>query len=124
MTDTTSHVPARVERAVTQEMIDRYADVSGDRNPLHIDQDYAQGTSFGRTIAHGQLLLALLSEAMLEECGEAWASSGELDVKFVSPVFSGDVVTVHLAPDGPRFDAELRVGDRVVVVGTACCEGA
>jgi len=40
-------------QAVDQNMIDAYADASGDINPLHIDPEFAKTTFFGRTIAHG-----------------------------------------------------------------------
>jgi len=38
---------------VTQDDINQYADVSGDFNPIHIDQEFAAGSRFGQTIAHG-----------------------------------------------------------------------
>lgn len=44
---------------VTGAMIDAYADVSGDRTPLHVDEDYARRSHFGERVAHGLLGLAL-----------------------------------------------------------------
>ena len=54
-----------VERRITQEQLVRYADASGDHNPLHLDEEFARGTPYGRTIAHGMLVLALVSEECL-----------------------------------------------------------
>lgn len=118
--------PARCGRTITQEMIDRYADVSGDLNPLHIDEAFASRTAFGRTIAHGQLLLSLVSEAMIIVCGDRWLDGGELDVRFTAPVFSGDAVTAHVDPadEGDGYAVELRARDRAVILGTARCGAA
>ncbi|MCH8921435.1 MAG: MaoC family dehydratase, partial [Chloroflexi bacterium] len=45
---------------LTQDKIDRYALAGGDGNPLHTDPEFAATTQFGRTIAHGMLILAYL----------------------------------------------------------------
>ena len=46
---------------VTKETGVAYADVSGDKNPLHLDENYAKNTRFGREIAHGMLLGGYIS---------------------------------------------------------------
>src|SRR6266705_1863733 len=46
---------------VEEETVRRFGDLTGDRNPLHLDPDYASGTEFGRPIAHGVLLLGFVS---------------------------------------------------------------
>ena len=84
-----------VVHTITQGQLERYADASGDRNPLHLDPQFAAGTRFGRTIAHGMLVLAFLSEMMTQ-------ASGRLKVRFRAPVFPGDVVAT---------EASLRAGE-------------
>lgn len=79
--------------AITQEQLFRYADASGDRNPLHLDPDFAADTPYGKTIAHGMLVLASLSEMMTRAAGLAWLTGGKLKVRFRAPVFPGDTVT-------------------------------
>ena len=81
-----------VRKTVTQEMIHRYAEVSGDRNPLHIDPDFAATTQFGGTIAHGMLALAFVSEMLTAAFGEAWVSGGRLKVRFRGAARPGDEV--------------------------------
>ncbi|MQF86802.1 MAG: acyl dehydratase [SAR202 cluster bacterium] len=88
-----------VLRKVSQEQIIKYANASGDFNPLHLDEQFAKSTYYGRPIAHGMLILGLVSEAMTGAFGETWLSSGKLKVRFRAPVFPGDVVKV---------DAELK----------------
>jgi 3-hydroxybutyryl-CoA dehydratase len=78
---------------ISQERIDAYADASGDRNPIHIDQAFAVATPFGGTIAHGMLILALISEMMRGGFGDAWSTSGKLKVRFKAPTRPGDTVT-------------------------------
>ena len=53
---------AEYERDVTQDMIESFAEVSGDHNPLHLDDEYAQGTIFKGRIAHGMLSAAFISK--------------------------------------------------------------
>ena len=81
-----------VERRITQEQLVQYADASGDHNPLHLDADFARGTPYGRTIAHGMLVLALVSELMTHSFGGAWLRGGKLKIRFRAPVFPGDTV--------------------------------
>ena len=81
-----------VERRITREQLVQYADASGDHNPLHLDEEFARGTPYGRPIAHGMLVLALVSELMTRSFGAAWLRGGKLKVRFRAPVFPGDTV--------------------------------
>ena len=81
-----------VERRITQEQLVRYADASGDHNPLHLDEEFARGTPYGRPIAHGMLVLAMVSELMTRSFGGAWLRGGRLKTRFRAPVFPGDTV--------------------------------
>ena len=82
-----------IVRTITQAQVDRYARATGDSNPIHVDADYAAASSYGRTIAHGMLVMALISEMMTAVFGEAWMRRGSLQVRFRAPVFPGDTIT-------------------------------
>ena len=84
-----------VRREITQERIHNYADASGDHNPIHVDPEFARGTPFGGTIAHGMLVLSFISEMMTAAFGQAWLSSGTLEVRFRAPARPGDTVTAR-----------------------------
>jgi len=84
---------ASVARTLTQARIQAYADASGDQNPIHVDEQFARGTPFGGTIAHGMLVLALIGEMMHGAFGECWLSTGKLKVRFKAPTRPGDTVT-------------------------------
>ena len=82
-----------LRKAVTQEQINRYAEASGDFNPIHLDAQFAAASSFGRIVAHGMLVLAFLSEMMTTAFGSAWLESGKLKGRFRAPAYPGDEVT-------------------------------
>jgi 3-hydroxybutyryl-CoA dehydratase len=98
---------APVSRRLTQKMLNAYADASGDHNPIHIDLDFAKTTPMGGTIAHGMLVLSLISEMMAGAFGEHWVTSGSLDVRFRAPARPGDTVTARARAQETR-DGRLR----------------
>ena len=81
-------------RRVTQPDINKYAEASGDYNPIHIDEHFAASTPLGGTIAHGMLVLAYMSEMLSAAFGEPWDSTGRLSIRFRSPARPGDTLTV------------------------------
>lgn len=81
-------------RNVTQDGIRRYAEASGDFNPIHIDEEFAASTPLGGTIAHGMLVLAYMSEMMSSAFGLDWDREGHMGVRFKSPARPGDTLTV------------------------------
>jgi 3-hydroxybutyryl-CoA dehydratase len=83
----------QISHRVTQAQLAKYADASGDHNPLHLDEAFAATTPYGRTIAHGMLVLAFVSESMTKTFGRAWLCEGKLKARFRAPVFPGDTVT-------------------------------
>jgi 3-hydroxybutyryl-CoA dehydratase len=98
---------------ITQEKIARYADASGDRNPLHTDPAFAASSQFGGTVAHGMLVLAYVSEMLTSAFGERWVTGGRMKARFRAPARPGDVVTaggrVTSAGNGVlRCEAECR----------------
>ena len=89
---------APVVKRLTQEQILRYADASGDHNPIHVDEAFARSTPFGGTIAHGMLVLAAISEMMAAALGEAWLREARLRVRFRAPARPGDAITASAQP--------------------------
>ena len=81
-----------VEKLVTQAQIEKYAAASGDFNPIHLDPEFAASSQFGRTIAHGMMVAAAISEAMTTAFKTAWPSGGRLKLRFKAPVFPGEKV--------------------------------
>lgn len=99
-----------VVKEITQGKIARYADASGDHNPLHIDADFAAATQFEGTIAHGMLVLAYLSEMLTGAFGERWLDSGRLKIRFRAPARPGDTITATgtvTAVDGGSVSCDI-----------------
>lgn len=92
---------ATVEVKVTDKMVHQFAEMSGDFNPIHLDDSYAKTTRFGRRIAHGMIVGALISRALNEKIGSGGVYLGQ-NLKFVNPVFIDDVVTIELTITGIR----------------------
>lgn len=84
-----------VTRLIDQARVLAYADAARDPNPLHTDAAYAATTPFGRPIAHGMLVLALVSEAMAQAFGTRWVHGGTLNVRWRSPAIHPVVVTAR-----------------------------
>jgi acyl dehydratase len=113
-----------LEVEIDQAAIDRWACLSGDRNPLHVDAEYASGTRFGGTIAHGHMTLALLTHLFVKALGEDWLYGGALEgVRFRAPVRPGQPYRV-LGFEEPSEDGDRRW--RIEVLdgeGTLCVTG-
>tara|TARA_R110002072_G_scaffold36137_2_gene106396 strand:- start:74 stop:541 length:468 start_codon:yes stop_codon:yes gene_type:complete len=85
-----------LQKQVTDRDIQLFAEVSTDRNPVHLDDDYAQDTIFEGRIAHGMLTAGLVSAVIGEQLpghGTVYLSQS---LKFLGPVRPGDVVTAEV----------------------------
>lgn len=87
---------ATYEKTVTEEDILMFAKLSGDVNPVHLDEEFAAGTQFGGRIAHGMYTAAIISAAMaLKLPGPGSIYMGQT-MKFRAPVYIGDTLTVNI----------------------------
>lgn len=106
------------EREVGDADIRAFAELSGDRNPLHLDDAYARDTPFGGRVAHGALGIALATGLMAQTgltAGTLVALLG-IDWKFVAPIRPGDRLRLKLRVSAQR---ELPGRDRGVVTFAA-----
>jgi 3-oxoacyl-[acyl-carrier protein] reductase len=81
-------------RVVTRELIANFAELTGDDNPLHLDDSFGARTQFGGAVAHGMLSASFISTiigTMLPGAGALWMSQ---TLEFVNPVRPGDTVTL------------------------------
>ena len=124
-------------RVVTAADIDAFVELSGDRNPLHTDDEYARAAGFAGRIVHG--LLALSIESGLSSEADDWAMGAYLEEsrRFVEPVLPGDeihsvsevtglrrstskpdrgIVTLHVETRNQRGEVVLE-GTDVIMVG-------
>lgn len=92
---------ASITVKVTDKMVHQFADLSGDRNPIHLDDDYAAKSRFKRRIAHGMIVGALISRALVDGIGLGGIYLGQ-SLKFVNPVFIDDTITITIKITGLR----------------------
>ncbi len=93
------------EVTVTREMVQKFAEVSGDFNPIHVDEEYAKKTKFGRCIAHGILIGGFFSRALVD----TWGTGIYLgqDLKFTNPVYVGDTILIQVTLTGMRTEKKI-----------------
>ena len=96
-----------LSKTITDGDIQKFAEVSGDHNPLHLDDKFASQTRFGRRIAHGMLAASLISAVIANELpGQGSIYLGQT-LKFVAPVFPGDTVTARVTVVSIREDKPI-----------------
>lgn len=108
---------ASVSRTVSEADILMFAGVSGDTNPVHLDQEFAASTMFGGRIAHGMLSAGLISAVFgtrLPGPGSIYLSQS---LKFKAPVKIGDTVVARVTVK------ELKTEKRRAVFTTVCSVG-
>ncbi len=117
---------ASLSNTVSEATIVAFADISGDRNPVHLDADYAATTMFKERIAHGMLSAAYISAVFGMKLPGPGAIYMSQTLKFKAPVKIGDTVvtTVKVAELVPekrraRFECVCTVNDKPVVEGEA-----
>ena len=112
-----------LQRTFTQQDFDRFARISGDDNPIHVDPEFSARTRFGRTVSHGMLLYATINKAL--SIHFPGARQLEQELMFPNPTFVGEDVTVQLevleAWDAARLARIKTIITKVS--GETACEG-
>jgi len=115
-----------LRKQVTDRDIELFAEVSTDRNPVHLDDDYAHDTIFGGRIAHGMLTAGLISAVIGEQLpGHGTVYLGQ-SLKFLAPVRPDDMVLAEVevleidhAKRRVKMETRCLVNGKKVVVGEA-----
>ena len=98
---------AEITKTIEQADIDAFANVTGDHNPVHVDEEFAKTTRFGRRIAHGMLTASLISAVLANKLpGEGSVYLGQT-LQFVAPVFPGDEITARVTVREIREDKPI-----------------
>lgn len=101
-------------RTVTDELIRAFAELSGDHNPIHLDEEFARNTRFGKRIAHGMLSGAFISAVLGYEFEARKIVYLSQSMRFVAPVFIDDVITTTATVKNIREDKGI------VTIDTTC----
>ncbi|MFW6088629.1 MAG: MaoC family dehydratase [Gemmatimonadota bacterium] len=114
---------------LTAEHVETYARLSGDRNPLHFDEEFAAGTKFGRLVVQGGLTTGLLHALVAMDMPGPGTVFLSQDWKFTAPVYIGDTITatatvlkVHESKPVTQLAIEVERRDgETVLTGEAWC---
>lgn len=114
---------------LTAEHVETYARLSGDRNPLHFDEEFAAATKFGRLVVQGGLTTGLLHALVAMDMPGPGTVFLSQDWKFTAPVYIGDTITatatvlrVHERKPVTQLGIEVvREDGETVLTGEAWC---
>ena len=106
---------AALTKTITDEDIRTFAALTGDHNPIHLDDEYAATTRFGRRIAHGMLSASLISAVLANELPGRGSVYLSQSLKFLAPVYPGDTVTARVTI------TKIREDKPIVTLETVCC---
>ncbi|MGL3104639.1 MaoC/PaaZ C-terminal domain-containing protein [Bradyrhizobium sp. BR 1432] len=108
--DRSIDIPTRTDQALVYRL-------SGDRNPLHSDPEFARLAGFSKPILHGMCTYGVTCRAVLQTYADYNPSAFlRHRVRFSAPVFPGEIITVHLWRDGNSISFEAYVRERRVTV--------
>ncbi len=115
-----------VRKIITDQDIEKFAEISTDHNPVHMDDEYARDTIFEGRIAHGMLTAGLVSAVIGEQLPGHGTIYMSQNLKFLAPVRPGDLVhaevkVIDMVIDKRRvkLDCRCEVNGKNVLVGEA-----
>lgn len=118
---------ARRTQTVTAREVELYAQITGDRNPLHFDPDFAARTWFGRLVAQGGIAPGMLNALVAMDLPGSGTVFMSQSLRYLTPVYLGDTVTAEvevlsLEPDKPvcQLRAAVTNQDGIVVLEGEC----
>lgn len=114
---------------LTAEDVEAYAKITGDRNPLHFDEEFAAATKFGRPVVQGGLTTGLLHALVAMDMPGPGSVFLSQDWRFTAPVYIGDTITatatvrgVHETKPVTQLEVEVvRDDGEIVLEGEAWC---
>jgi len=101
-------------QTVSDEMVRAFAALTGDANPVHLDDAYAAGTRFGRRIAHGMIAAGLISATLANDLPGPGTVYLNQTLQFKAPVYPGETITATVAVKSVRPDKPI------VTLSTVC----
>ncbi|MEN9564411.1 MAG: hypothetical protein RIR73_2655, partial [Chloroflexota bacterium] len=94
-------------QTITDEMVRTFATLTGDSNPVHLDEAYAATTRFGKRIAHGMLAASLISAALANDLPGPGTVYLSQTLQFKAPVYLGDAITAVIEVKSAREDKPI-----------------
>ena len=115
---------ATTSMVITGEKIDTFAELTGDFNPIHVDEEFAKTTMFGGRIAHGALSASLISAVLGNDLPGPGAVFVELNLRFRRPAMIGDeVIAIAKVSEINEKTGRVRMKCYCEVNGKQICRG-
>ncbi|HEV7903047.1 MAG TPA: MaoC family dehydratase [Pyrinomonadaceae bacterium] len=105
---------ATLSKTITDADIHTFADLIGDHNSVHLDDEFAARTRFGRRIAHGMLGASFISAALGEKLPGRGTVYLSQTFKFIAPVYPGDTITARVTV------LKVREDKNILTIETVC----
>ncbi len=112
--DLKTNQQATYEKTVSEEDINLFSKITGDNNPVHIDEEFAKRTIFKKRIAHGFLSGSLISTVIATKLPGPGSIYLKQNLKFLAPVFIGSTVTAKVTVE------EIKLELKKVLLLTEC----
>lgn len=96
------------QKIITGQMVETFAEITGDKNPLHLDEEFASKTIFKKRIAHGILSLGIISSVLGMEFPGPGTIYMNQETKFLKPIYIDEKITIKITvkekiPDKSRL---------------------
>lgn len=113
-------------KTITEELVQQFAIISGDYNPIHLDDEFASKSVFGRKISHGMLSASFFSDLFARELPGPGSIYISQSINFKAPVFIGveiysqvTVININQSKRRVYFDTKAYVDNKLVTAGEA-----
>jgi 3-hydroxybutyryl-CoA dehydratase len=105
---------ASLTKTFSDEDVRSFAEISGDKNPVHLDDEYAAGTQFKKRLVHGMLTAGLISAVLGMELPGPGSIYLSQSINFRAPVYIGDTITATVTV------LKIRESKNIVTLETVC----
>ena len=105
---------ATISKTVSDKDVKQFAKLVGDKNPIHIDDEFAKNTQFGKRIVHGMFGASLISAVLGMKLPGPGAIYLSQSLQFTAPIFIGDKITAQV------IVIKIREDKPIITMGTNC----
>ncbi len=126
LTKFTIGLQSEIIRSFTAAEVASFARLSGDVNPIHLDEEFAENTQFGRRIVHGAFLTSIFSTIFANQLPGVGCIYLKSENKFLKPVylnedvlFKVEVIDILLDKKRIKFQTSAHCKDQLVIIGVA-----
>ncbi|BBE30424.1 dehydrogenase [Tepiditoga spiralis] len=97
-----------IEKTITSNMVETFAEITGDKNPVHLDEEFAKNSIFKARIAHGILVVGQISAVLGMEFPGPGTIYLKQDTKFLKPVYIGEKIKISVEVK-EKYDEKSRI---------------